>query len=227
MNKQEMFDFTSVQNKMRELEELFTRFSDILERADEAIHTSITFSSDSSLMGDSAQSLLKVWEDSTSNFPEFKKNFSKWSELVSKISLNNKEVEQVGSSTSTNKMSIQETTDGGHIITTVDGTKTITKFYDQNNHPIKIVTETLDSNNGCVRTTKTNTKIVTDVLKNDGFSVQSSVTETNGGVYKIVHENGYNEYLDQTGAKVDLHTYDASLLQDETNSFLKEEKNYK
>lgn len=227
MNKQETFDFASVSSKMKELEELFNQFSIILENTDEVIHDAIHSSSSSSLVGESADTLLKVWEDNTINFPEFKRNFAKWSELVSKISLNNKEVDQSNGSTLSSKMSIQETKEGGHIVTTVNGTETTTKFYDAGNNPVKVVVEMLDDQNQCVRTTKTDTMIVTDILNADGYSVRSSVTRTNGDVYKIVHENGYKEYLNQTGATVDLNTYDTSFMQDKENSFLREEIKFK
>ena len=60
-----------------------------------------------------------------------------------------------------------------------------------------------------------------------GYSVSSSVAQTSEGYYKIVHENGFSEYLDQTGASIDAQEYASSLQNHMGVSFLKEEKPFK
>lgn len=227
MSKQETFDFTSVQKKMKELEDLFSQFSSILTRADDAIHEELTSDDHSALLGDAGSTLLKVWEDNSSTFPDFQKNFAKWSELVAKISLNNKEANQDSGQVIKGNVSIQKTENGGHVVTKVLKGGTTTKFYDKDNNPVKIVMERIDSQDCVVRTTKTNHLIVTDLLKNDGYSVSSSVSQTSDGYYKIVHENGFSEYLDQTGASIGAQEYASSLQNHAGVSFLKEEKPFK
>ena len=140
---------------------------------------------------------------------------------------NNKEANQDSGQLIKGNVSVQKTENGGHAVTRVLKSGTTTKFYDRDNRPVKVVTERLNSQDCVVRTTKTNHLIVTDILKNDGYSVSSSVAQTSEGYYKIVHENGFSEYLDQTGASIDAQEYASSLQNHMGVSFLKEEKPFK
>lgn len=85
----EKFNSGKVREIMGKLGGYFDDFSTILKEADNDIKGAIQNGDNCAIKGNVGGRLLKLWEENSSNFQDFKNNFEVWSQTISLIYKNN------------------------------------------------------------------------------------------------------------------------------------------
>lgn len=83
------FNGSGVQKSLEVLNDKFTKFAESLADSNDLVESYIHSDENGAIKGNVGQRLLKVWEENTSTFQDFKENFNVWAETVSLIYKNN------------------------------------------------------------------------------------------------------------------------------------------
>ncbi len=85
----EKFSVINVRNKMNNIENYFSDFSDTLSEINAFVQANVNASLGSSAFGDLGGKLLAIWDHNASTFNDFHENFDNWAQVVAIIGANN------------------------------------------------------------------------------------------------------------------------------------------
>lgn len=104
----EKFDYKKVQQTINELEEYFDEFAEKVRWANQDVMDHLN--NGPTLYGDYGKALLRLWEENSSTFGDFKANFDDWVKMVTLVGINNEKFEDYISKTA-NQMTQSEFND--------------------------------------------------------------------------------------------------------------------